>query len=291
MADTVRSASGAIHDIGYRRYDGPRQSAGATFGTLVWHGLRGSFGFGRALRAKAVPFLLLGAAVAPALIIVMASTLTNGVIDVRYADYLGGVQVLLAIWIALAAPQLVARDLRFRTTSLYFARPLGRARYVVARAVSGGGALFAFCAIPLLVIFLGKLLGQADLTDELKGLLPALGYAVLVSVLLCLLALAISSFATRRGMGTVAIIVVLILLPATSGILAEVTRDGGHETLRVLANLISPFEVSVRSAMVLFDFSPASADAVKPDGLTGWIAWFAACCGVLALRYRRESVL
>ena len=44
--------SGAIHDIGYRRYEGPRLGASYIRRSLFLETLRGSFGLGRSARSK-----------------------------------------------------------------------------------------------------------------------------------------------------------------------------------------------------------------------------------------------
>ena len=58
----VTSASGpggAIYDIGYRRYVGPRLGRRFAVRSLFAHTVRGAFGIGRGGRAKVVPFGLL----------------------------------------------------------------------------------------------------------------------------------------------------------------------------------------------------------------------------------------
>ena len=59
---------GVIHDLGYRRYDGPRLGRGAIIAALCWHSLRSAFGLGRGFKAKIVPFLLLAIMCLPAVV-------------------------------------------------------------------------------------------------------------------------------------------------------------------------------------------------------------------------------
>ena len=58
--------TGAIHDIGYRHYDGPRLGASYIRRSLFVETLRGAFGLGRSARSKVMPFLLLAVMVLPA---------------------------------------------------------------------------------------------------------------------------------------------------------------------------------------------------------------------------------
>jgi ABC-2 type transport system permease protein len=61
--------TGAIHDIGYRHYEGPRLGAGYIRRSLFVETLRGAYGLGRSARSKVMPFLLLGVMVIPAVVV------------------------------------------------------------------------------------------------------------------------------------------------------------------------------------------------------------------------------
>ena len=54
---TTGAAAGVIHDLGYRRYDGPRLGRAQMVRALVWHSFRSAFGFGRGAKAKIVPVI------------------------------------------------------------------------------------------------------------------------------------------------------------------------------------------------------------------------------------------
>jgi ABC-type transport system involved in cytochrome c biogenesis ATPase subunit len=55
MSET--QAVGVIHDLGYRRYDGPRLGRVQIIRALIWHSFRSSWGIGRGVKAKIVPIL------------------------------------------------------------------------------------------------------------------------------------------------------------------------------------------------------------------------------------------
>ena len=54
--------SGVIHDLGYRRYDGPRDGTATIARTLYVTGLRHTYGLGRSGKSKILPFILLAMA-------------------------------------------------------------------------------------------------------------------------------------------------------------------------------------------------------------------------------------
>ena len=60
--------TGAIHDIGYRHYDGPRLGPAYVRRSLYVDTLRGAFGLGRSGRSKVMPFLLLAVLSVPAIV-------------------------------------------------------------------------------------------------------------------------------------------------------------------------------------------------------------------------------
>ncbi len=51
------AATGVIHDIGYRHYDGPRLGRAGIVRALGWHSLRSAFGIGRGAKAKIIPVI------------------------------------------------------------------------------------------------------------------------------------------------------------------------------------------------------------------------------------------
>ena len=55
MSET--QATGVIHDLGYRSYDGPRLGRAQIVRALMWHSFRSSYGIGRGIKAKVVPIL------------------------------------------------------------------------------------------------------------------------------------------------------------------------------------------------------------------------------------------
>ena len=115
---------GAIHDIGYRHYDGPRLGRGYLRRSLFAESLRGSYGFGRSTRSKIMPILLLAGICLPALIVsIVTAAFRADQLPITYTAYLFQVQVVIAIFVAAQAPAIMSRDLRYRVISLYFSRP------------------------------------------------------------------------------------------------------------------------------------------------------------------------
>jgi ABC-2 type transport system permease protein len=127
--------SGVIHDLGYRRYDGQRLGRAQIVRALAWHSLRSAFGIGRGVKAKIVPVITFGIMCLPAVINAAAVALSSSHARIiPYDTYVPAIRVLvMTIFIAAQAPELVSRDLRSHVLPLYFSRPLRRADYPLAK--------------------------------------------------------------------------------------------------------------------------------------------------------------
>jgi ABC-2 type transport system permease protein len=288
--------AGVIHDIGYRHYSGPRLGRSHILRSLYLDGFRGAFGLGRSAKSKVMPMVLLASMSIPALVIVVLVSVTNATeLPIAYTSYALNLQLAVAIFVAAAAPTAVSRDLRYRTISLYFSRPLERGDYVLARFAAMASAVFTLIAIPLTVLLAGALLAKLPLADQLRGYLTGLAGAALFAVVLTGIALLIASVTPRRGFGVAAVITVLLILTAVGGALQAIADEQGHPTAAGYLGAINPFTLVDGVQVWAFDASPSSP--AGPPGATGGLVFAALTVVVvlgsyalLLLRYRKVSV-
>ncbi len=286
---------GAIHDIGYRRYEGERLGPLSIERALFVEGLRGAFGLGRTARSKVLPGLIIAALLLPTFIITLVMVLVGDALPVTYAGYLQNVQVLVAIFVASQAPALVSRDLRHRVVSLYFSRPITRTGYVRAKYLAMTVATFLLMLLPIVTLFAGALLAELPFTDQFPELLRGIGSAALIAVLLAGISLAIASCTTRRGIGVAAIIAVLLVLAAVSGATHDIAAEAHHDALEKWSALLSPFSVvqAVTHHLLRTDTLIIGTEASTATGLVFLAAWaglVALSAAFLTLRYRKVSV-
>lgn len=287
------SATGAIYDLGYRGYDGPRLGRPAAVSTLFWASLRAAFGLKRSGRAKIVPWGLSAFMVAPAGVVVAISALVPGApTPFSYDDYLWNLGILVAIFVAAQAPELVSSDQRQHVLSLYFSHALLRSDYALAKVGAFAAALFALAVVPMLVLFVGRVLLAADVPqafgEQLENLPQVIGAPLIFALPLAALGMAIASYTPRRAYATGAIIAVFIVTAAVGAILGEETSG----TLARLAPLIDPFVIIDGTRDWLVGAS-ISESPVHDSGLALW--WFGAIELAIALvgtaavvwRYRR----
>jgi ABC-2 type transport system permease protein len=287
------SATGAIYDLGYRGYDGPRLGRRAAVATLFWASLRAAFGLKRSGRAKIVPWGLSAFMVAPAAVVVAMSALGPvGPTAFTYDDYLWNLGILMAIFVAAQAPELVSSDQRQRVLSLYFSHALLRSDYALAKLGAFAAALFGLALVPMLVLFVGRVLLAADVPqafgEQLENLPQVVGAPLIFALPLAALGMAIASYTPRRAYATGAIIAVFIVSAAVGAILGEETSG----TLARLAPLIDPFVIIDGTRDWLVGASVAESP-VDDSGLALW--WFGAIelavvlvgTAVVVWRYRR----
>lgn len=298
------SAEGVIHDIGYRRYDGVRHGRGPIVRALIWHSLRSAFGFGRGAKAKIVPVITFVLMCLPAVVNAIAIALSSDhARQIPYDTYLAPLRILiLMIFVASQAPELVSRDLRSRTLPLYLARPISRADYPAAKLAAFVLACLAMIEIPLLLLYLGTITqvsGPSAIWAETRALLPGLLVGLAWSVVLAGLGLALAALSGRRAFATGGIGVFLLLTYTLAELLSKIGQQGlrapgsgASSDLARLAGLISPFTVLDGLRQWL---GGTSHGIMPPPGNVGWLyglmylAFVMAGVGGLFLRYRKVS--
>ncbi|MEV6331431.1 ABC transporter permease [Streptomyces sp. NPDC051909] len=201
-----------IHNIGYRSYDGPRLGRASARRALFSQSLRGAYGLGRSAKSKVLPMVLFAVMCVPALIIVAVAVVTKASkLSIEYTQYAIFLQMVIGIFVASQAPQSVSRDLRFRTVPLYFARPIERVDYVLAKYGAMASALFILTASPLLILWIGSLLAKMDFADQTQMFGQGLVSVALLSLLFGGIGLVMAALTPRRGFGVAAVIAALVI--------------------------------------------------------------------------------
>jgi ABC-2 type transport system permease protein len=286
---------GVIHDIGYRHYDGPRLGRAYIRRSLFADSVKGAYGLGRAARTKVMPMLLFAAICVPTLIIVVVASVTGSdELPIGYTTYLVQLQVVVAVFVAAQAPVSVSRDLRFGIMPLYFSRPMRSVDYVQARYAALATAVFILLAAPLTILFVGALLAEMPVGENLPDYLRSLAGAVLLAVVLAGLGLVLAAFTPRRGLGVAAIVTVLLVLAGVQTAAQAIAVEEGADTAAGYTGLVSPFSlVDGVTRELLGTDSPLQAG---PPGAVGTVVFTAttvlvvvACYAVLLRRYRRVT--
>ena len=284
--------AGTIYDIGYRHYDGPRLGRRGATGAIVGAGLRAVFGLGRSARSKIIPWGAVILALLPAGVALAIKVLAGDLIELySYDSYLWSIGGLLPIFVAAQAPELVVNDMRHHVLPLYFSRPIRRVDYVVAKLAALTIGLLALTLLPLLVLFVGRILAAEDVLaaigDEAGALPMIVVSGLLHAVTIGSLGLAICSLAARRAYAAGAVLAVFLVGSVASQIFVE---PGG--TFGAIAPFLNPLSILDGARQWLFG-GPVAESPVSSSGAPLYlyglatIALLAISWGILAVRYRR----
>lgn len=262
-----------IYDLGYRHYTGGRLGRRGTLTTLYVHGLRAVFGLGRKATAKILPIGLAVLAFIPAVIQLGVGALTNRLnTDIelfKHEDYFDYVQVILVLFCAAVAPELVGRDQRSRTLSLYFSRSLTRLDYVLAKLAALVTAMLVLTLGPQVLLYIGN----GMIGDDVPGYLrdswdlvpPILAGALVVSVAIASAGLAIAAYLPRRAYASTAIVGAYLLTLAAGNILMETIAPSAARW----AQLVGP--LSWEGAIAWLFRVPLTGGPFDDGRLDGWI--------------------
>jgi ABC-2 type transport system permease protein len=286
--------SGVIHDIGYRHYDGPRESNTRIAANLYLTGLRHAYGLGLSGRSKLMPMLLLAATTSPAVVMVaVIAMLDLGAPPVTYAELTHSTQLLTTVFMAAQAPVLFSRDLRYRSIVLHMARPLSSRVFVLCRWAALASAGLVFVAVPQLVLLLGSLLAGADAAGELEDFARGLPAMLIACVLLASLTGLVASVALRRGFAVVGSVLLLAVSDFIVTPLQYLASDAGNDDVGVALGLFSPWRI----INGLGEAFGAGVNAVTPPEGTGWILLYvvvalavsALCVVLTSLRFAKAG--
>jgi ABC-2 type transport system permease protein len=293
---------GTVFDIGYRSYSGAREGPERGRRAVLKDGVRIALGLGRGPRAKILPWFFVGVLAAIGLIMAIvagAADRFGGAGTAQrmnlpsHGDFYGIASIILFVFAAVVAPELLCRDRREGVIHLYLVRPMTGSDYIVARWAAFFAIMCAAAWVPQIILLLGLSMGDpAPLTylkqnwlDIPRFLVAGLGMAAYITTLAMLTA----SFTTRRAYAAVFLVgLVAILAPFTVGLAEEL--DGKAGQWISMFNLTS---IPVHLNDVIFgEVSEISEDAparqLGPTVLSLWyLLWTVVPAAILWWRYRR----
>ena len=232
----MRVDQAEVFDLGYQPYTGPREGRARARRAVFENGVRSLLGIGRGGRAKVLPVLLFLSAMTPALVFVAILAL-GGPDDFipGPADYYAIIGLVLMIFGAIMAPELLIPDRRDNVLQLYLVRTLSPTDYLGAR-------FFAFFGVVLALVYSGQIVLQLGLiftaTEPLEYLrdnwldIPRfLAAGVVVALFFTVLPMLVATFTTRRAYAAVFVIAAVLASSAVAdGFSAEnCTRTDGAE--------------------------------------------------------------
>lgn len=218
---STTAPTSVIHDIGYKPYTGPRQGRAQIIRALYVHSLRSVFGFGRGVKAKIVPFFVTAVMLFPAVLNDYAASKGQSLpVDYSHMGY--RLFLFTVVFVAVAAPELVSRDLRHHTLPLYFSRPLRRSDYPLAKLLALMTGLFIVQFLPVLITYLGQIASANSghqIWQDTRQAFPGLFVAVLYAVIYSVIGLLLASTTGRRVIATGVIAIFFLVATAVGSVL------------------------------------------------------------------------
>ena len=166
---------GEIFDRGYRHYDGPRLGQAQAIWALARYSMARSLGMRRPWTAKIIPMLLYAAVAIPVLIAIGIRAVFPAFQFLDYPEFFGAIFLLVGIFVALIAPEMMSSDRHDGLLPLYFSRPIGRSSYVLAKLLATGLLTLSMSLLPAVVLWLGNGLLAAEPLPALRAGLGDLG--------------------------------------------------------------------------------------------------------------------
>lgn len=291
---------GSIYDLGYRHYEGKHNGRGYAMWSLFVESLRGVWGFGRPMSAKAAPFILTGvyaflAFIQLAFSSVFSQEMQQGqAVDLfTYANYFERLGFLVIFFCVAQAPEVVCRDQRYQVLPLYFTRTMGRLEYALARLASLVTALFIVLIVPMVALFVGDILMKPDtfgaIGSEWPKAVPSVPAYLLVALSMGSISLALSSFSPRRAYSAIGLLAYFLLMEAIPAAVYGVGRTADWAWSDNLI-LLTPI-TALQGAVAWFFGSPISTNLPLTLGadayLSAAIVSVLLFTGILLFRYRR----
>ena len=296
------TSGGTVFDIGYQRYDGPREGRGRARRAVFKDGVRIALGLGRGPRAKILPWFFVIVLSVIGLVFAIVAGAANrlggpGTAEQAdlpsHSDYYGIASIIVFVFASVVAPELLCRDRRDGVIQLYLVRPLTGSDYIGGRWAAFLSVMLVAVWMPQVLLFFGLSAGDpAPVAYLQKHWLDAprfLAAGAAMAVYATTLAMLVSSFTTRRAYASVFLVgLFVITTPFTVGLAQEIGGPVGQ-----WISMFNLTNIPVHVNDILFgDVSEITEDApareLGPTMLVSWyFVWTLLPGALLWWRYRR----
>ena len=207
---------GEVFDLGYQHYSGPREGRMRARKALWANGVRTTLGLGRGSRAKILPVLLFISAILPALIFTLIASQSGTEENmVGHAGYYQVVSIVIFIFAAIMAPELLCPDRREGVINLYLVRPLTPTDYIIGRWLAFFSITLAIVYFGQVVLFVGLTLAASEplhyLRDQWLDIPRFLGAGLVVALFTTTIPMAIAAFTNRRAYAAAIVIGIFLI--------------------------------------------------------------------------------
>ncbi len=218
---------GEVFDRGYQHYDGPLLGRSHAVKRLMMFSIRRGLGIKKRWTAKVLPVILYVLAYLPAFVIVglLALLPADDLEGFGFDSLYGTLEVIVLIFAAALAPEMLCDDRRERTLQLYFSRPMTRIDYLASKVSAMGILMSTIIFGPPFILYLGLALTDNSplgyVAGHLGDLLKIGVYGILVSVFFAAIGLIVATLTTRKGIAAAIVIIGNFMLAAIANAFYE----------------------------------------------------------------------
>src|SRR5688572_9305726 len=294
--------TGTVFDIGYQSYTGRREGRGRSRLAIFKDGVRTALGLGRGARAKVLPWLFIGILAAIALVMAIVAGAAErlggpGTAEranlPSHSDFYGIASIIMFVFAAVVAPELLCPDRRNGVINLYLVRPLTGSDYIASRWAAFFLVMLGAAWLPQMILFLGLSGGDPVPMDYLEkhwlDVPRFLAAGAAMAAYTTTIAMLTSSFTTRRAYASVFLVgLFVIMAPFTIGLALEIGGTAGQWiSMFTLTSIpVHVNDVIFGEVSEITDMAPARE--LGPAMLVSWFfAWTFVAGAVLWWRYRR----
>jgi ABC-2 type transport system permease protein len=203
MVATEQAGYGEVFDRGYKHYEGQRLGRGHAIWALTTYSMKRALGIKKGIGAKIIPILLYIGVLVPAIAMIAVRGFLPQAMPINYAEYFTIIFVMVGIFVATIAPEMLCGDRQENVLPLYFSRAITRMDYLVSKILATAILTLTMSLAPVFILWLGyQLLDESPLTamrDNLGDLGKIVIAGVLIAFYLGAIGLMISSFTGRKS--------------------------------------------------------------------------------------------
>ncbi len=293
---------GTVFDIGYQPYTGVREGRSRGRRAIFKDGVRTALGFGRGGRAKVLPWFFIVALSAIGLVFAIVAAAANTMggpgtaakVDIpSHSDYYGIASVLLFVFSAVVAPDLLSPDKRNGVINLYRTRPITGTDYIVSRWAAFLSVMLIAVWLPQVLLFLG--LSGSDpapmdyVTKHWLDIPRFILAGAAIAVYATNLAMLTASFTSRRAYASVFLVGLFVISAPFAVGLAQDTQGTAGKFISLFELTAIPVHVNdiiFGDMSEMTEHSPAKK--LGSAVLIGWyFAWTVIPGLILWTRYRK----
>ncbi|MCB0975207.1 MAG: hypothetical protein KDB86_11710 [Actinobacteria bacterium] len=270
-----RASSGpgpsAIHDLGYRGYEGERLGPSHSIRAVARVSAQRALGLRRSARWKIIPVVVIALVFIPSIAMVAASVLIDNPELVPLSSFFSEASIAIVIFAAFAGSEVVTSDLKSGLASLYASTQLGALGFLRAKLIGIFAVIFGVVCFPLLLRILAVLLqdGYPSWFDSVRDVAVGVVVSILIAAMFTSFVVAVSFVTRDFRIAMVAVLAIVLVTAMAAGALVDADRERNEPETTVVATEVGsdqywfdPGDRSARTVAAAMFSLPALASEI-----------------------------